>query len=164
MSRGRLVFPMTAELARIDTATTNTSVDPDFRTVKANYPGGLGVREKGRKESTPIKLPCQVEIGAWEQRRQEALGNTPDSNLTLVFHFSDLEAADLIDASGDPKIRVGDRLVAIWDRDNVNRLQKVDARRGGLYAVRVQPDGYGLAGTRNLLIVVFEERPQGIVS
>ncbi len=148
---------MTVELARLDTAATAAAgrYDPDFKTL---VPGTK------RVEISPnVRLLAQVEMGRWEGQQQLQAGNAPDSRLTLVFHFSELEEKGLVDAaSGHAKINVGDRLVGIWDRTGALLEQLVRAEAGGLYATEVQPAGIGLGGRRNLLVVVFDERTPGL--
>lgn len=164
--RGRLIHPLTCEIARLNTDATRTAsgYDDDFRTVKATFDAN-GVRTSARVEYTPIKLPCQIEMGRWEAQQQARAGNQPDSRLTLVLHFRDLEDASLVDpATGDALIRVNDRLVALYDRDGTLLEQAVSTAKGGLYATEVQPAGMGIGGRRNLLVVTFDERPQGLTT
>jgi hypothetical protein len=76
----------------------------------------------------------------------------------LVFHAQALEVAGLIDADGRPSLRPNDRLLALWTK--ADRLIKRYAPV--LYATEVQDGGLGLGGDRNLVMVTFEDRPQGI--
>jgi hypothetical protein len=157
-ARGKLICPLVVELARIDTAGTKTAgkYDPTFRTLK---PG------TSRTELAPIKLHAQVEQGTHEQQNQTQAGNVPDTRVTCVFHFRELEALGLVDAAtGDALIRVGDRLVAIYDRTGAIKDGSYKPANGAAYATKVEPGGLGLGGRRNLLIVVFEDRPQGLTS
>ncbi|NMC71466.1 MAG: hypothetical protein GYA57_15560 [Myxococcales bacterium] len=108
-----------------------------------------------------ILLPCQVEVGAFETLRQFASGNSPDSRVTLVFHFRDLERMGFVDpGTGDVLLRVNDRLVAI--RDLAGALVQAVRTPPGLYATEVQPASFGLGLSRNLLLVTFEERELGV--
>lgn len=156
-ARGRLINPLQVDIARLDTnaVAIANDYDADFRTYK---PGGAG-----RKELPVVRLSAQIEMARWEAQQQLQGGNQPDSRLALVFHFRELEAKGLVDTStGDALIRVNDRLVAIYARDGVTKEATVKLGSGGLYATEVQPAGLGLGGRRNLLLVVFDERPQGL--
>lgn len=162
MHRGKLICPMTVEIARLDTKATEdaSGYDADFKTVKVTYPAGI--RTSARKELPTIRLNAQVEMGSWQKQNQLQGGNQPDSRLTLVFHFTELEALGLVDAAtGDALIRVNDRLVAVYDKAGTRLEQYVKKSTGGLYATEVQPGGIGLGGRRNLLVVTWDERPQG---
>lgn len=167
--RGRLINPFLAELAQLDTEATAadpdaagplaSGYDPDFReTVIVPAATGRGV--DARKEKAPLRIPCQVEVGAFEALQQLAAGNSPNSRLTLVFHFEDLERMGIVDPStGDALVRVNDRLVAI--RDLAGSLVQAVRTPPGLYATEVQPQSFGLGLSRNLLLVTFEERELG---
>jgi len=90
-------------------------------------------------------------------REPPVTGNSPNSRVVLVFHFQDLERMGLVDAaSGEARLRVNDRLVAIHSV----RGQLVQAVRTppGLFATEVQPQSFGLGLSLNLLLVTFEER------
>jgi hypothetical protein len=164
--RGRLINPFIAELAQLDTVSTAedpdgagpllSGYDADFKeTVIVPAATGRGV--DARKEKTPVRVPCQVEVGAFEAMQQVTAGNSPNSRLTLVFHFQDLERMGLVDAdTGDALVRVNDRLVAI--RDMAGALVQAVRTPPGLYVTEVQPQSFGLGLSRNLLVVTFEER------
>lgn len=157
-ARGKLICPLVVELARLDTKGTHDAggYDPTFKTMTPGV---------ARRELPSIKLHAQVEHGRWEAQNQTQAGNVPDSRLTLVFHFRELEALSLVDANtGDALIRIGDRLVAIYDRTGTVKDMSVKLPSGGLYATEVAPGGSGLGGRRNLLVVVFDERAQGLVA
>jgi hypothetical protein len=164
MNRGRLICPFLATIYRLDTRAIETAdgYDPDFRTTKHAYPGNVGARTSSRREFPPVDLRCQVEVGRWEGQRQMASGNAPESQLTLVFHFAELEDRGLVDAAtGEALIRVNDRLSALKRLDGA-LVQKIPAP--GLFATEPQIGGLGIAGRRNLLIVSFDVRPQGLTS
>lgn len=163
--RGRLINPFVAEIARLDTVATaadpdgpgplSTGYDPDFKeTVLLST---AGARVDARREMTPIRVPCQVEIGTLQAMQQLAAGNSPNSRIVLVFHFQDLERLDLVDSvSGEARLRVNDRLVAI--RSFRGDLVQAVRTPPGLFATEVQPQSFGLGLSRNLLLVTFEER------
>ncbi len=167
--RGRLINPFLAELARLDTVATaadpdgpgplTSGYDPDFKeTVVLPTPAG---GQDARREQPPIRLRCHVEIGTFEALQQLASGAAPNSKVTLVFHFRDLEQLGLIDpGTGDVLLRVNDRLVAI--RDLAGNLVQAVRTPPGLYATEVQPQSFGLGLCRNLLLVTFDERELGV--
>jgi len=167
--RGRLINPFLAELARLDTVATAADpdgagpltggYDPDFKeTVLVPATDERGA--DARKEMPPIRIPCQVEVGAFEALQQLASGNSPDAKVTLVFHFRDLERMGLVDpGTGDALLRANDRLAAIHDLAG-NLVQSIRTPPG-LYATEVQPQSFGLGLSRNLLLVTFEERELG---
>jgi hypothetical protein len=167
--RGRLINPFLAEIARLDTDATaadpddagplTSGYDPDFKETIVLDDAGL--RVDARREMPPVLVPCQVEVGAFEALQQLAGGNSPNSQVTLVFHFRDLERMGLVDpVSGDALLRVNDRLVAI--RDLAGVLVQAVRARPGLYASEVQPQSFGLGRARNLLLVTFQERDLGV--
>lgn len=164
--RGRLIFPFLAEIARLDTASmvSNSDYDTVFREPKQTAPvSGQGPGTTKRRELAAVRLPAQVEIGSQGKANQGFSGTVLDGSVTLIFHMRDLEAASLVDSvTGDPLIRVSDRLVAVYDRSG----SLVQTFRPTLYATTVQPIGYGLGlfsvSKRNLLMVVFEDREQRV--
>jgi hypothetical protein len=146
------MFPLTVDVARLDTE--SEAFDPIFKT---RTPG------VARVELPPIRLHAQIEMGRWQAMNQTQAGNIPDSRLTLVFHFDELEAKGLVDPdTGNALLRVNDRLVALYDRTGAIIEQSVGLRSGGLFATEVQPAGLGLGGRRNLLVTVWDDRPQGL--
>lgn len=161
--RGRLIQPFLAELYRLDTNSTAQAAgyDADFKTTKVSYPAG--VRTSSRRELAAVRLPCQVEIGQWHAQRVMLSGNAPDTRLTLVFHYRDLEAAGLVDAeTGEAKIRVNDRLAGIYDSRTGEVTQKLPGE--GVYATEVQQAAFGIGRRKNLLVVIFEDRPKAVTT
>jgi hypothetical protein len=167
--RGRLINPFLAEIARLDTVATAadpdgpgplvTGYDPDFRETIVLEESGQ--RLDSRREMPPIRVPCQVEVGTFEAMQQLVGGNSPGAQVTLVFHFRDLEQMALVDAaSGDALLRVNDRLVAIHNL--AGAIVQAVRTPPGLYAVEVQPQSFGLGRARNLLLVRWEPRELGV--
>lgn len=168
--RGRLIHPFLAELAQLDTAAT--AADPDGSGPLASgydvdfketvlIPTESGRRADARRENAPIRVPCQVEVAAFEALQAFAAGNSPNSRLLLVFHFRDLERKGLVDpTTGEALLRVNDRLVGIYDL--TGRLIQRVRTPPGLYATEVQPQSFGLGLARNLLLVTFDEREQSV--
>lgn len=158
MTRGRLLFPLLAELAQLDTHATELAdgYDPVWRTVKTTYQNGERVRGQVYKTPT-LRVRCQVEPAQEAAQQRAPAGNVPDSRMVLVFHFADLERAGLIDPDGHALLRVDDKLVAMHTTAGV----LVKRLAPSLFATEVQDGGLGLGGRRNLAMVTFEDRPQG---
>ncbi|MHB1843383.1 MAG: hypothetical protein ACYCWW_00930 [Deltaproteobacteria bacterium] len=148
--RGRLLFPFLAELAQLDRAASR--FDPDF---KEPLPDGRAER--------PVTLPCQVEVAEFETLEEAFSGDLPKTALTLVFHFRDLERLGLIEPeTGEPRLRVGDRLAAL--RDRAGKLVQAIRMPPGLFIVELRPVTFGFGLSRNLLLAVFHDREQGVRS
>ena len=167
--RGRLIRPLLAEIAQLDSAATASDLDgpgaltsgydPDFQETVL-LPSARGPGQDARREKPSILVPCQIEVQAFGELAELATGNSPRSRLVLVFHFADLERLGLVNpATGDALFRVGDRLVAIRDRRTGALVQAVRTPPG-LYLTEPQPQ-FGLAGRLNLLLARFEERALG---
>jgi hypothetical protein len=162
--RGRLLHPFLAGLRQYSPTKTVSEHSPGFdpilrepiRVPDASPSGSRSARE----EDGEIRLRCQFEDNEEERLRQIQAGAAPQSNFALTFHFADLEAAGMVDApTGDPTIRVGDRLAALYEVDGT--LVRAFANPPGMFATAVKPSGFGIGGKRNLLVVTFEDRIQG---
>ncbi len=148
--RGRLLFPFLAELAQLDRAASR--FDPDF---KEPLPDG--------RVEQPVTLPCQVEVAEFETLEEAFSGDLPKTALTLVFHFRDLERLGLVEPeTGEPRLRVGDRLAAL--RDRAGKLVQAIRMPPGLFIVELRPVTFGFSLSRNLLLAVFHDREQGVRS
>jgi hypothetical protein len=167
--RGRLHQAFLAELAQLDPVATaadpdgpgslSSGYDPDFQETVL-LPSTRGPGQDTRRERPPIQVPCQVEVQAFGELAEFVTGNSPRSRLVLVFHFADLERLGLVEpATGDARLRVGDRLVAIRDRRSGDLVQAVRTPPG-LYLIEPQPQ-FGLGGRRNLLLATFGDRALG---
>lgn len=159
--RGRLIFQFLAEIFRLDTLATASTIpsgfDPDFKEARVLDISGDGTGERMRNEHPPIRVPCQVEPKTFEELAAFASGNSPRANINLVFHFQDLERLSLVDDNGEAMIRPGDRLGGIYDKANA----LVQVIRNPMYAVDARPMGFGLhmaKPSRNLLFVTFDSR------
>lgn len=161
--RGRLVFPVIAELRRLDAAAmtaASPAVDPDFDEPHRAAPGALV-----RVELPPLRLPCQVESGLERALAPSAAGDVPRFRIALVFHFRDLERADLVEPlTGVARLAVGDRLAALYDQQGA--LVEMFPNPPGYFATAATPLSYGLGANprANLLLVEFADRPQGLRS
>ena len=168
--RGRLIFPFLAELRRLDTVAMaadpdgtgpmSSGYDPDFKEPVLLDRDGDGIAERERIELPPIRVRCQVEPHLFEDLRMLASGDSPRSDVRLVFHFRDLERLGLVDpATGDARIRPNDRLAGLYDLGG--SLVQAIRTPPGLYVTEAQPRGFGLGRSRprrNLLLVTFEAR------
>lgn len=155
--RGRLIFPFLAELRRLDTeamALAN-AYDLDFKE-RAVGPSAIA----SRIELPAVRVPCQVEPKIFEELHLFASGDSPRSEISLVFHFRDLERLGLVhDQTKDALIRPNDRLSGIYDLGG--SLVQAIRTPPGLFVSQAQPRGFGLGRRRpqrNLLLVSFEAR------
>lgn len=169
--RGRLINPFDVEIAPLDTAATAEDPTGPGDTIASGYDedfqepvvltGAGGVREPGRREGAIIRLPAQIEVAQYERLIAFQNGDSPDSRVTLVFHFRDLERAGLVDGpTGEALVRRRDRLVAVYRRCSTQLVQRI-RNPPGLYAVEAAPELGGLGLHRNLLLVTFEDRERG---
>ena len=161
--RGRLLFVLFAEIARVDRAAMSLGapdVDPDFREprILADQPDDVGAL--ARRELPPVRVPCQVEPESFEALHMVGAGNEPRSQVQLVLHFRDLEERGLVDAaSGRALLAPGDRMTGFYDRAG-KLVQTAD-----LYVVEARPIGFGfglLRPRRNLLLLVLEARAASV--
>ena len=142
--RGRLIFPFTAVLAR---AAETGAMDDEFR-----EPAALS-----REELPEVHVPCQVEPKAADETHMVPGGDSPRTEITLIFHFRDLERQGLVDeATGKALIRPGDRLVRILDGAG-NEAENFPSPPGA-YAREVCPRGFGIGRRCNLLLATFVSR------
>lgn len=169
MSRGRLVFPFSVEIAPLDTAATAADPDgagpltsgynPVLRAPNKVLGGSAQVGTSARKEGALYRLPAQVEPEFFQRLEILLGGDSPDALMRLVFHFRDLERADMVDANGIAKIRKGDRLAAIYTKRGA--LVQTIPNPPGLFVTEALPRGMGLSTInpqRNLLLVTVQER------
>jgi hypothetical protein len=163
--RGSLIFAFLAELHRLDVGVARPpgvagGMDEDFKEPALLDRDDDGIGERVRNELPPVRVPCQVEPAVFEEQRMYPAGSSPRSQVSLVFHYRDLERLGLVDAvTGEALVRTGDRLGGLYDRSG--RLVQAIRTPPGLYATEARPLGFGLSRwrpSRNLLLVTFEER------
>jgi hypothetical protein len=175
MGRGRLIWPVLAEIGRLDTLATSQDPDgPAPDTFTSGYDdifmepvivppsstaAGAPRGEVARKEKAPIKVKAQVESRNMDLLQPMQSGNSPGENITLCFHFKDLEEAGLVDPNNkDTTIHINDRLIALYHY-RTKALMEEFPMKPGMFAVEVLPVSYGLNSLkRNLLLVRFEDR------
>lgn len=156
--RGRLIHWFWVDVEQLDTAAMEAAggYDADFRAPKLTF-NDDGEVVQNRPVITR-RLRAQVEQGVVEAQQQTRSGNDPDSRWVTVFFMPDLEREQLVDADGKPKLRVNDRLVAIYRRTG----QLVRRLPPNVFATEVQPDGYGIGDAQNLVVVTWAKRAQGV--
>lgn len=171
--RGRLIWPFTVDIARLDTAATAAEAgvgyvtggyDPDFKepVMLDQGPGSPDVST--RQETLVEQVPCQVhpEKGKYDGLDMTLSGAEMKFQLRLILHYVDLEARSLIDSDGSALFKVNDRLVAIRQFDGT--LVR-DFSNKPLYITEVQDRSFGLSGLqRNLVMLTFEDRDSGVKS
>lgn len=134
--------------------------DPDFRETVI-LPTSDRIGKSARKEADTFQIPGQFSEGtnAFMQLLAAQTGKLATTEFSLVFHFVDLELADLVETTtGMAKIKVGDRLIAIYDM--AGTLQHKLPAVPGAYVTKSEPH-FGLEGGKNLLMVTFRGRDPG---
>ncbi len=169
MLRGRLIFPFTIEIARLNLA--GTAADPDaagpltsgfdsvFKETRLlPTSDGLGVSTRAE---TLIKLPGQFgNPQSMASLMEGQNGNLSPVEFEILFHFRTLESLGLIEAStGSALIKVGDRLNAIYSCCDGSLIQKIK-NPPGAFITKAAPT-FGLHNSRNLLICTFRSRDPG---
>jgi hypothetical protein len=168
MSRGRLIFPITAEIARLDLASTaadpdgagplTSGFDEDYREA-VNLPSIDRLGTSARREVL-VTVPAQAEPDSFDRLQMFATGDSSGGEFVLVLHFQDLEDLGLVDpVTGQAVIKVGDRLKALY-RPTGELIQSFPDPPG-LFVRDATPIGIGFDGNRNLLKVTFHSRDQG---
>ncbi len=158
--RGQLIFPLLAEVYRLDRAAMQLwgALDPDFHEPRIWDAPNADVPQHLRLEMPVVRVPCQVESQQVERVQITPAGNAPRSQLGLIMHLRDLETLGLVDdATGNPRIQAGDRVGALVNRQH--KPQWTFANPPGLFVVEARPIGFGLSRfnpQRNLLQVILE--------
>ena len=138
-----LIFPVIAEIRRLDVAAT--PYDPDFDDPLGPNPADEFSRSgtRGRVEGDPLSIRVQVRDDEYEQLNALANGDSPTSFFDLTAARTDLLAAGLIGADGVGLIRRQDRLVEIRSTAG-ERLVAFDATPG-YYLHEIRPRSFGLS-------------------
>lgn len=165
--RGRLIWPITAVFRQLDTLAT--AADPDAGgPLTSGYDAVFDTpivrdaptRVSARQEGPEVRVPVQVKAERYDQAVQRAQGTTLTRRMTLIAFYPDLVKRGLVDASGLPTIRRGDRLEALRHIKTDALIFQVE-NPPGLYVVETRPAGFGLNGhDRNLLLIMLESRDQ----
>ena len=162
MARGRLIFPFLVDIAQVDTVATaavaDGGYDDVFREPIMVPPGSGSGRGTISREEVTYTYKCQIEPDTFEALDMMISGKSPNSEITIVMHYKDLEIGGLLDTDGKPLLRTGDRMVQIKKFPTGEVIEVIPATPG-LYVVQVRSGGFGLSSLqRNLLFVTFEER------
>jgi hypothetical protein len=161
--RGRLIFPFLTDIAILDTETTaedplgtgpvGLGYDDEFREPILEY----SATDRGvRRKETIVRLPVQFEDDLFESLNMMSTGRSPQSALRAILHFKDLERLDLIQDDGIPKLKINDRLVAVYEKGGV--LLQAFPNPPGVFCIESQPRLGGLCSHRNLLLMTFRSR------
>lgn len=166
--RGRLIWPSTVDIRRLDGAATATVNPPNTApsgvsdifgeplTVQ-DAPGGATTTT--RQEQAPVFLPAQIEVPNFGEQGMMPAGADEVRTIVAVFHLADLEDAGFVDGNGRAVINPSDRLAGIYNLDG-SIVETFDAVP--LFCTKVEPRSFGLSGgTRNLLVCTFSERANG---
>jgi hypothetical protein len=165
MPRGKLIYPMSAEIARLDTATmdANARYHDGWREPEKEDLSGDGIGEEQRDEFDTITIRGQIEHDREELQRMTRGGDIPDSAIGIVVHMRDMEKGDgttsYVNADGTLIFRKNDRLVRILDRRGTVVNSFPDAPMFCTHVQRAQAD---IGRTSNLAILVFADRPKGL--
>lgn len=165
--RGRLIWPIYADIASLDTSATSSApgagvvtsgYDPDFREPVIYDQGASLPDVSSRREILTTNVPCQVhsERGDYDNLVMMTSGGVQSYALRLVFHYADLETLGFVDSNGESRFRINDRLVALFRQG-----RELDRRytTPELFVTQVHDRSFGLSGRRrNLLMLTFENR------
>jgi hypothetical protein len=177
---GRLIFPQWAAILRLDPAATASPITggqhPIFREPIPSYtptPGtSVAVRGDTRRYMPPVFIQTQIERYTYRQFRMGGGGDVPDSKLTLVMLATDLKRLGLLDpATGNPLLKIDDRCLGTWASCSAAKVAVealLSPAQGaidppGFWATEIKPGGEGLGGSRNLIVMSFDDREHGVV-
>ncbi len=169
MAGGRLMFPFLIEIDQLDLSGTaadsdgagplTSGYDPIFRETRIlSSANKLGT--SARAENL-IQIPGQFGNPQSMSMLMEAqTGNLSPTEFEILFHYRDIERLGLIETStGSAKIKVGDRLNAIYQICDGSLIQKI-RNPPGCFITKASPT-FGLHSRRNLLICTFRSRDPG---
>src|SRR4051812_27890107 len=97
MYRGRLIFPLLAEIFPLDPYGTNAAgYDPIYREPKLTATAdGLGTSVKS--ENAAIRVPAQISPTSLQRLAMMGNGDVASGRVIVLMHFQDLEALGLVD-------------------------------------------------------------------
>lgn len=158
--RGRLIHPFVIALEQLDTVATAAvpggGYDPDFHEPRQVADGTL--RGAPTRRETALELHAQIEPAMFNAAMTMAGGLVREARIVCVVHFQELEQRGLLDPTGQPTLRIGDRLEAIYT--DAHALVMQVPTPPGLYLHETLPLGFGLGNLRNLLQLDFRSRQQ----
>lgn len=158
--RGRLIWPILAEIHRLDLEVVNSlgGYDSVYKEIKLE-PSADRLGTSARVEMAPIQIPIQFEPSSLRKLHMFANGDASTGRMVGVMHFQDLEDRALVHATnGQALIKKGDRLGALYRTDGT--LIETITNPPGAFVTDATPETT-LSGYRNLLIVTFESRDEG---
>lgn len=167
---GRLLFPLRAQIARLDTVGTFDAggFDPHMKQPHVSYinPGtAIQQRQVSTQYMDPILVHAQIERGRWMPLAMGSGGDVPDGQLILIVHAREMSKLGLIDpANGECRLKKNDKLLGLFEKRKTPPLiptQTIDDVPG-MFVEEVEARGEGLAGKRNLFKLTFVGRRQGI--
>lgn len=121
---------------------------------------GLPFRREARVEYPPLRVPCQVEPIRTEDLQQFAQGNSPKSDIVLVFHRMDLERMRLINPDTNELIlKENDRVSAV-ESPRRPGAPTYHLREPGLYIFQLQPRSFGFGPKGTDLIIAYISEKQ----
>lgn len=160
--RGRLIFPFLVGYRPLDLSATETAgYDYEFRE-PALDDDGTQFGASTRREAAEVRIKAQIEPEMLDSLRMFASGDTPESEFVLIHHFKDLERDGLVDGDGNPAIKKGDRVQAIYKMPPSSAKVLDVPAEPGLYVMEVTPRGFGFVTDRNLLKVTLVGRDTGV--
>lgn len=147
-----VIYPLDVAATRAhDPAGPGTSGYSEVFREPIAYNDGSGDRTDSRQEGTVIRIPCQVENMTEEKLKEMAVGDSPVSNIMLVFHRIDLARLSLLDANGNVAIKKGDRIDSLERHGAPIGTTVKNFSSPGLYIHEMRsrsfgfgPDGYDL--------------------
>lgn len=168
MTRGRLIFPLVARIARLDPVATvadpdgagplESGLDDEFRETVAEVSASAGSEPgSSSRQEVLVDVLAQVEPADVERLQAGLTGAAPSSTLELVLHYSELETKGLVQADGTPALKIGDRLAELRDLRS-GALVETFRDPPGMYATSVRPAWGWLDRRRNLLLMTFASR------
>lgn len=159
-----LIFPKLATIGRLDTAATKLTapgVNTALRTLRTTNANDGSPRVQAQKYVS-ITLEAQVETGQYQNARMTPMGNSPNSNMRLVFDRGDCENAGLLDpTTGDPLLKTGDRLESITDLDGTSVWTPRHGHTAYLRIVQSELTDLGFRAGASTVVLHVEERPTG---
>lgn len=159
-----LIFPKLATIGRLDTAATNLStpgVNSALRTMRTTNANDGSPRVQAQKYVS-ITLEAQVETGQEKNARMTPMGNSPNSNLRLVFDRGDCESAGLLDpATGESLLKTGDRLESITELDGTSYWSPRHGHTAYLRVTQAELTDLGFRSGASTVVLHIEERPTG---
>jgi hypothetical protein len=159
-----LIFPKLVTIGRLDTAATNLSapgVNSALRTMRTTNANDGSPRVQAQKYVS-ITLEAQVETGRYGDARNTPLGNSPGSNMRLVFDRIDCENAGLLDpTTGEPLLKTSDRLESITELDGTSLWSPRHGHTAYLRIVQSELTDLGFRSGASTVVLHVEERPTG---